>query len=1311
MTFLPTLPGSRSDAVIVKNASGTVLGKTMVHGTGLGPMLQFNPGTSKILYTPPANESVYGVAVDGSGTAYFSVGTYNPQLVKLTPGAATPQTLVSSSGLSGVVFVDGVGNVYYSDTQGIREIDADSGAITLVTNATARLAAVDIYGNLYALGGQTAPWTVQRFDRTTGVWTTIAGTTTGIAQGDGGLAVDAALSNPTAIAVDPSGDLYIAEVQGRIRKVDASTQIITTIAGNDTNGDTGDGGPASAAEVARCASIATDPLGNLYLASTQNFIVRKIDSSTGIISTVAGADQGASVETGELTNRVQIVFSVDDVLAVDSMGNLFSTDYWAPGVYEFGFQSPTLPFSAPGSGPNPSLVESLVNAGNQPLTVDSLTVAGPFALQTAPTATCGIPITLSPGSSCQTIVAYDASSSSQTGALTVTGNMSNVGISTQQAALLLLYPQAVLEQNYYSPFTGPLSFGSGVVGGFSGEQRVIVQNPTIANLVVTSVSFTGPGAASFSVDAFENGCVNAPVGPNSYCDVYVEFIPQATGVQNATMVLNANTAQPVTLAVTGTAVLPGVLSPSVSQVTFSLPPSGAVSAPQTITFLNTGGAYLSFTTPPQVVSTTINTISNSCASTYTLLPGASCSLTLEAVASSTPSTNGIYARYSNLVQSGIVLYIPVTTVVATGPAISNIRSTIIGGTSALITWTTDQPSTSQVNYGTSSSYGFSSPLDNTLVTSHSVTLTNLSAGATYDFDVVSSNSANGTTASPNATFTASPYVGYVAFWGVNSSGVTISWSTDAPATTFVAYGTTAALGQLSPVQTALSNSHGVVLSGLSPGTTYYFRAESTTAGGSTGASTLYSFTTAGTAASAAPNISNVTVTNITATSATISWTTDQAASSQVNYGTTTSYGFSSPLNSSLGTSHSVTLTGLTPGTTYDYDVISANSTGASSASPNGSFTTTSTNATPPYVGYVGFWGINNSGVTISWSTDVPANTQLAYGTSTALGQLTPLQTALSSSHGVVLTGLNAGTTYYFVAQSTGANGATGYSTTYSFTTSGTPSAAAPVISAVTAGSVTSGSAVITWTTDQASTSQVNYNNTSASVPGLVTAHSVTLSGLTPNTSYSFTVTSASASSMSTTSGSYNFTTSAASATPPLVANLGFWGITSSGVTMSWSTDVLANTSVAYGTTTALGSVSPVQTALTNSHGVTLTGLAPGTLYYFVAQSADASGNTGYSTTYSFTTLAGPPAISNVIAAPATGNTATISWTTSVPTYSYVQYGPSSGNYNRFSTETSLLEAPQCVLSYVPSGTVYYQLVSADAYGNQVVSPEATFVEP
>ena len=86
---------------------------------------------------------------------------------------------------------------------------------------------------------------------------------------------------------------------------------------------------------------------------------------------------------------------------------------------------------------------------------------------------------------------------------------------------------------------------------------------------------------------------------------------------------------------------------------------------------------------------------------------------------------------------------------------------------------------------------------------------------------------------------------------------------------------------------------------------------------------------------------------------------------------------------------------------------------------------------------------------------------------------------MTASHGVSLTGLASGTTYYFVCQSTAANGATGYSAPMSFTTTGVQSTPPPVISNVTASGMTNTTAIITWTTDQATTSQVNYGLSTA----------------------------------------------------------------------------------------------------------------------------------------------------------------------------------------------------------------------------------------
>ncbi|MGD0797327.1 MAG: fibronectin type III domain-containing protein, partial [Acidobacteriaceae bacterium] len=222
----------------------------------------------------------------------------------------------------------------------------------------------------------------------------------------------------------------------------------------------------------------------------------------------------------------------------------------------------------------------------------------------------------------------------------------------------------------------------------------------------------------------------------------------------------------------------------------------------------------------------------------------------------------------------------------------------------------------------------------------------------------------------------------------------MTWSTDVPATAQLAYGTTKALGQLSPLQTAMTASHGVTLTGLISGTTYYFVAQSIGADGATGYSAVMSFTTTGTAPAGPPVISNVAVSSITNTSATITWTTDQASSSLVNFGATTGYGSASPLNPTLVTSHSVTLTGLTLGTTYDFDVVSVNSGAMSSISGNSSFLTTSVVPLPPVISNVAVSSITNTSATITWTTDQASSSLVNFGTTTGYGSASPLNPTL-----------------------------------------------------------------------------------------------------------------------------------------------------------------------------------------------------------------------------------------------------------------------------------------------------------------------------
>ncbi len=108
--------------------------------------------------------------------------------------------------------------------------------------------------------------------------------------GDGGLAIAASLNQPYGVRVDNSGNLYIADaLNHRIRKVDAVTGGITTVAGGSATATTiGDGGSATSAILNFPQAVSLDAAGNLYIADTESYLVRKVTVATGVITTVAG---------------------------------------------------------------------------------------------------------------------------------------------------------------------------------------------------------------------------------------------------------------------------------------------------------------------------------------------------------------------------------------------------------------------------------------------------------------------------------------------------------------------------------------------------------------------------------------------------------------------------------------------------------------------------------------------------------------------------------------------------------------------------------------------------------------------------------------------------------------------------------------------------------------------------------------------------------------------------------------------------------------------------------------------------------------
>ena len=151
--------------------------------------------------------------------------------------------------------------------------------------------------------------------------TTVAGNGTAGYSGDGGPAV-AAQMIPDAVAFDAAGNFYIAD-GNRVRKVDALTGIINKVAGNGLQGDSGDGGPATAAEFV-ASRIALDSHGNLYIADAFANRVREVDAATGIITTVAGnGTQGYSGDGGAATAAT---LNVPRGIDFDSAGNLYIVD-------------------------------------------------------------------------------------------------------------------------------------------------------------------------------------------------------------------------------------------------------------------------------------------------------------------------------------------------------------------------------------------------------------------------------------------------------------------------------------------------------------------------------------------------------------------------------------------------------------------------------------------------------------------------------------------------------------------------------------------------------------------------------------------------------------------------------------------------------------------------------------------------------------------------------------------------------------------------------------------------------------------------
>ncbi len=270
---------------------------TTVAGNGQRPTADdYGPAIAARLYYPRA------VVCDTVGNM-FVADAFNQRIIKISATSGTTET------------VAGDGTYGYSG-------DGDLAVYAQLFNPSG--VALDSSGNLFISDSDNH--VVRKVDAGTGEISTVAGNGYG-SGGDNGPAINAGLEEPLGIAIDSTGNLYIADSYNqRIRKVDAQTKIITTVAGNGNKGYSGDGRPAIESQLAYPSSVAVDTNSNLYISDTSNNCIRRVDGKTGLISTVAGTGSPGFSGDGHAATAARLW--EPHHLVLDSHGNLFIADYF-----------------------------------------------------------------------------------------------------------------------------------------------------------------------------------------------------------------------------------------------------------------------------------------------------------------------------------------------------------------------------------------------------------------------------------------------------------------------------------------------------------------------------------------------------------------------------------------------------------------------------------------------------------------------------------------------------------------------------------------------------------------------------------------------------------------------------------------------------------------------------------------------------------------------------------------------------------------------------------------------------------------------
>lgn len=562
-------------------------------------------------------------------------------------------------------------------------------------------------------------------------------------------------------------------------------------------------------------------------------------------------------------------------------------------------------------------------------------------------------------------------------------------------------------------------------------------------------------------------------------------------------------------------------------------------------------------------------------------------------------------------------------------------------TETTTTSTTDTTQTTQVESNVT--------VDNSSITTEMQTSTTLTITDTSLTD----STATVETPSIIPTDTTPPVITDIAVISVLSNETTIVWTTDELTHSTIEYGATPSYGQTLTLSVSAALAHLAVLTGLQPGALYYYCIYSTDLYGNQSSVCDQQFTTAEDASlsqeqtpveNTLPIITNISVSNLTENSATISWQTNEPTTHQVEYGIDSTYGSTIAVDASLDNSHSVTITGLTPDTHYHFLVRSFNGSNHEAVSVDNTFVTAAssgnnlTNLAAPTISAISA-AITASSITITWNTDVPTTTELAYGLDASYGTTISQGSTLSESHSITITGLDHYTNYHYRLTSISGNGQASSLGGQEFTTLPEPIVidSAPEIQNINASANTT-SATISWETNEAANSQVefgfspSYVHSTALNANLTTSHNVSLSGLSSGTTYHYRVISQDTFGNTAYSNDLTLTTSPAASgngnvnalvadttAPTTVANLsaGSHGTQSINLNLgnvpsdAYRYDIrysLNQITVANFSAASAVQSAPLYADEISDNSYTVAGLNPNTHYYFAVKISDSSDN-------------------------------------------------------------------------------------------------------